>query len=145
MFSINLSADFDVRQKLPSRSPQMFRFFPIPDFHCPGKNIADPWKIECCHLPQHYKILSHHAISWHRLDDYKHHLHYLLGTCIILVFITYLLLYPVDITHCITFNYYTVYFYVTQRQKTSLGALCYHVLIVTSQTNVDFYIVCLQK
>jgi hypothetical protein len=32
-------------------------------------------------------------------------------------FITYLLLYPVDITHNINFNYYTVYFYATYNVK----------------------------
>jgi hypothetical protein len=36
-------------------------------------------------------------------------------------FITYLLLYPVDITHYINSNYYTVYFYSTQRQKRQLA------------------------
>jgi hypothetical protein len=34
-----------------------------------------------------------------------------------IVIITYLLLYPVDITHNIKFNYYTVYFYATHNVK----------------------------
>jgi hypothetical protein len=43
------------------------------------------------------------------------------GVADILIFITYLLLYPVDITHYINFNYYTVYFYATQRKKRHLA------------------------
>jgi hypothetical protein len=35
-------------------------------------------------------------------------------------------------------NYFTVYFYATHKSKTSLGALYYTVLIVTSQTYVNF-------
>jgi hypothetical protein len=61
------------------------------------------------------------------------------------LFITYLLLYPVDITHYINFNYYTVYFYATHNVK--------HVTWRPVLPRVDcdvtnkrqFYVVCLQS
>jgi hypothetical protein len=43
-----------------------------------------------------------------------------------------------DITHYINFYHYPEYFYATHNIKTSLGALHYPVLIVTSQTNNNF-------
>jgi hypothetical protein len=59
-------------------------------------------------------------------------------------FITYLLLYPVDITHNINFNYYTVYFYATHNVKN----VTWRSLLLRVDCDItnkrQLYVVCLQ-